>query len=61
MGFKTLFRKNFGGMKLNNIFEIMNCMIVLIKLYNSSILLNQKGLKLMMKNPPSLWLLPGCR
>ena len=40
----------------------MNCiMIVLLKFYSSIIVLKQKGMRLVMKNPLSLRLLPGCR
>ena len=35
--------------------------IGLIKLCSYTILVNQKSLKLIMKNPPSLSLLSGCR
>ena len=58
------FLKSFGGMKPKKAFEIstINCtMIVVIKLYSSIILLTPKSLKLMMKKPRLLWLLPGCR
>ena len=58
------FLKNFWGYETKESFSdfIMNCiMIVLIKLYSSMVLLHQKSLKLMMKNPPPLWLLSGCR
>ena len=56
--------KTFWGHETKNIFEYSNMngiMIVLIKLYSSTIPLNQKSLKLMMKNPLSLLLLPSCR
>ena len=53
VGVQNLFREIFKGMKLNNVFadSFINCLIiVLIKLYSFTILLNQKSLKLMMKN-----------
>ena len=58
------FLKNFWGYETIGSFSdcIMNCiMIVLIKLYSSMVLLHQKSMKLMMKNPPPLWLHSGCR
>ena len=57
MGVQSLFLKSFGGMKAEKVFEsfIMNCvMTVLIKLNRSKNFLNQKSLKLMKKNSPSL-------
>ena len=58
MGVQKFFRKVFGGIK-RKLFGnfIMNCFtIVLIRLYSSIVLLNQKSLKLMIKDPLSF----GC-
>ena len=51
------FLKNFWGYEaLLRIYHGLH-----IRPYSSTILPNQKSLKLMMKNPPTLWLLPSCR